>query len=70
MVGSLVAPLPFYLGVYLAPADVEFDCVNKPQYKCREKVNRAGARCSECRVRMNQRSNFNALFLSSSSRNE
>ena len=32
------------------PDDV-FDCVNKPEYDCRESVGRAGARCSKCRVR-------------------
>ena len=36
-------------GGNFAPAD--FDCVNKPLYNCTERVDRAGARCSECLVR-------------------
>lgn len=36
------------------PGDV-FDCVNKPEYDCPESVDRAGARCSTCRVRTTER---------------
>lgn len=36
------------------PGDA-FDCVNKPQYDCEESVDRAGARCSKCTVRTNER---------------
>lgn len=70
MVGSLAAQLPLYLGGNPAPADVEFECVNKPQYDCKGKVVRAGAKCDECHVRMNQRFIVGARFLSSFSRNE
>ena len=28
-----------------------FDCVNKPKYECKEKVDRAQAKCSLCIVR-------------------
>ena len=28
-----------------------FDCINKPEYDCKESVPRAGARCSKCTVR-------------------
>lgn len=37
------------LGGSIGPADVDFDCVNKPQYGCTEAVSRAGAKCSKCR---------------------
>ena len=35
-----------------------FDCVNKPLYNCRERLDRAGARCSKCVVRTAERSRF------------
>lgn len=40
-----------------------FDCVNKPQYHCPDKVDRAGAKCSLCHVRIDKRSVLGAHFL-------
>lgn len=42
---------PFNVGDGLDPDDDGSDCVNKPLYKCKEKVPRAGAICSLCRIR-------------------
>ena len=40
------------------PADIDFDCVNKPIYNCPEQVSRAGAKCSECVVSKAEHSIF------------
>ncbi len=50
--------------------DGPFDCVNKPRYHCPEQVDRAGDRCSRCRVSTNQYCSVNAHSQRSYMRNK
>ena len=40
-----------------------YDCVNKPIYKCKEQVEKAGTICSKCRVRINTLLSMPTLIL-------